>query len=157
MILLLFLFVFNTLVLFLLGKNGINLLLSFTFIVLFNFLVLVSYSHASISIPNIDLIKKLDSKIIQLSDLSNCTLTITSGKRSKERNFRVGGARNSYHLKDLARDIITDKDCKYSYLQLGYMAKLLFPGVIVYRSHLHLDMRANKFHAKKILDRFILL
>jgi len=37
-----------------------------------------------------------------------CPGSVTSGKRSRKRNARVGGVRNSMHLLDLAKDVVLD-------------------------------------------------
>lgn len=88
----------------------------------------------------------IDNKVLELQAISKCKLKVTSGYRTKKKNKAVGGAPNSYHLRNLARDIVFKGQCKLTYPDLGRMAKELFNGVIVYHNHLHVDLRKKKFH-----------
>jgi len=96
----------------------------------------------------------LDNKIVLLSKLTKCKLKITSGYRTKLKNTQVGGVINSLHLKNLARDIVIINNCKYTYMQLGEIASLIIPGVIVYPNHIHVDMRKKRYFGKKTLKGF---
>lgn len=72
--------------------------------------------------------------------MSICTFRITSYIRSKAHNRRVGGVKKSFHLNGQALDVVAEKGCEESYKQLGILAKRYFNGVIVYKTHLHLDL-----------------
>ena len=81
----------------------------------------------------------LDNKLnMMYSSLKGCEFTVTSGKRSPEHNRRVGGAPNSYHLTDRARDIVSTKQCMK---KLGQKALDEGLSVIYYSSHVHIDDR----------------
>lgn len=81
----------------------------------------------------------LDIRLNSLySALSDCEFTVTSGKRTVEHNRRVGGAPNSYHLTDRARDITSTKECR---ARLGHLALEEGLSVIYYPSHIHIDDR----------------
>ena len=95
---------------------------------------------------------EIDKRIRQLEKVTGCKFKVSSGNRSKARNKRVGGAKNSYHLKkDQARDItkVSRRSCSLSYAQLARLARLTFPGVIYYKKHLHLDLRSGKSYFAK--------
>jgi len=92
---------------------------------------------------------KLDKKVKLLAKLSKCKLKVSSGYRTKSKNAKVGGVYNSLHLRNLARDLVIVNNCSYSYMKLGEMARHIFPGVIVYPTHLHVDMRKKRFFGIK--------
>lgn len=97
----------------------------------------------------------LDKRLQDLSTKSGCTLIVTSGYRSKAHNKRVGGTKNSYHLKDKARDVvIKQKSCLVTYRELGELAKELFNGVLVYNNHIHVDDRKSIYHVYKWRNRW---
>lgn len=81
-----------------------------------------------------------------------CNTTITSGYRSKEDNKRVGGAKHSYHLKNEAIDFVIDVPglmkvlCKTYYIS---DAKELGISVILYKKHIHMDVRKNPVYLIK--------
>lgn len=71
-----------------------------------------------------------------------CSTRITSYKRSKEKNKRVGGAKNSYHLYGRALDVVVKpKFCKKLFINLAMEHDL---SVIIYTSHVHVDNRIGK-------------
>ncbi len=86
----------------------------------------------------------IDKAVEQIAATVPCSVTITSGKRSKAHNKRVGGAPNSYHLYDRARDIVAP--CLSTY-ELGLIAGMYCNGVIIYDTHVHIDNREKPFHA----------
>ena len=90
--------------------------------------------------------EELDNKILQLQHLSGCHLKVTSGYRSPRKNKRVGGAQQSYHLLNRARDLVMVGRCPHSYRTLATLATTLFEGVISYPTHLHVDDREIRFH-----------
>lgn len=108
--------------------------------------MLISFNSYS----NIKRFSKVKSDInvrfTKLKDLTKCNLKISSGYRTVKQNRRVNGARYSYHLKDLARDVVKDTQCKLTYRQIGLVALSLFQGVIVYKTHIHVDLRSTRYH-----------
>ena len=75
-------------------------------------------------------------------------ITITSGYRSPEHNLKVGGVKNSQHLKGKAADIITST---YSPFALAEMIEYLIEqgkikqgGIGIYNSFVHYDIRGTK-------------
>lgn len=97
----------------------------------------------------------IDNKITKLENISKCKLIVTSGYRTPEKNRQIGGAKNSWHLKDLARDLIIKGKCKYNYRELGKLAVPIFNGVITYHNHIHVDLRKKPFHKHLIGKKFV--
>ena len=77
-----------------------------------------------------------------------CEPVITSGHRSEEHNKRVGGAKNSYHLKGQALDLFFYDKCGKSLKEIVVIAQKYFNGVIVYKKHIHVDIRDKKYFGK---------
>ena len=75
-----------------------------------------------------------------------CKIRVHSGYRSVWKNRKVGGAPNSYHLYDRARDI--SASCM-SMKSLGKVARKYAQGVIVYKGHVHIDNRKFPYHKEK--------
>lgn len=69
---------------------------------------------------------------------SHCTQIVTSAHRTQSENKRVGGVKNSLHLQDKAIDLVTN--CRIWVIN---NARLKAITVIVYKKHLHLDIRAK--------------
>ena len=88
----------------------------------------------------------IDDNLSRIQKEVPCKIKVHSAKRSKKHNKRVGGAPNSYHLYDRARDI--SARC-ISMKKLGKIAKKYTNGVIVYKSHVHIDDRPNKLYLEK--------
>lgn len=79
-------------------------------------------------------------KTIEMS--TGCKMVVTSGFRSKAHNTKVGGAKNSFHLYNRARDIKPkDKNC-ISIKKLGDIA-CKSTSTIIYKSHVHIDNRTK--------------
>jgi len=94
---------------------------------------------------------KLDPKLLKSyeafkKDIS-CVTKITSGYRSDKDNTRVKGANKSYHLTGEALDLIFPK-CLTSLKDLANIASRHFNGVIVYKHHIHVDIRKKAYKAK---------
>lgn len=75
----------------------------------------------------------------------NAPVKINSGYRTPSWNEKVGGAKNSYHCKGMAADIIvkgqnTKEVAKYASEILGDRG-----GVIRYANFVHVDVRAKKY------------
>lgn len=73
---------------------------------------------------------------------------INSGYRCEKYNQRVGGVKNSYHVRKMAADIwVKDLSPK----ELANVIDDLFPsscGIGIYRSFVHFDVRENKTRFK---------
>jgi hypothetical protein len=83
----------------------------------------------------------INESLNKISLVVPCTITVTSGKRSKAHNKRVGGAPRSYHLYDRARDITAP--CLSTY-ELGVISFMFANGVIIYDNHVHIDNREKR-------------
>lgn len=88
---------------------------------------------------------KLEEAYKSFKKGSICTPIITSGYRTAKKNKDVGGAKNSYHLKGKALDI-KFKNCKNTLEEISQVAKRYFNGVILYKYHIHVDVRKNKYY-----------
>ncbi len=75
--------------------------------------------------------------ISHLEDITGCAVIINSGHRTPEKNKEVGGATNSYHLFDQARDITSS--CVDSQT-LGMLSSPLIT-TLIYDNHIHIDTR----------------
>jgi len=113
-------------------KNQIKVLMG---VMLATFIALIGNAYAA---PIDDILVKIQKEV-------KCPITVTSGKRSKAHNKAVGGAKNSYHLTDRARDI---KAKCLKPAQLGKICKKYANGVIIYKKHVHIDNRDKKYHSK---------
>jgi len=83
---------------------------------------------------------KLLAKLVELRDVLEKPVYITSGYRCFEYNRKVGGVANSYHLIGLAVDIKV-KDINLIQL-LAYAEEIDFAGIGFYekKNFLHLDV-----------------
>lgn len=92
---------------------------------------------------------KIDPKVIRCLDklqrMSDTHIIITSGYRTKAHNEKVGGAKRSYHLKGMAVDCYqlehTGKKDMVALAKRGLEAG--FTTAIVYKGHVHFDVRYN--------------
>ena len=73
-------------------------------------------------------------------------IIVASGYRSEKKNKKVGGAKNSYHLKGEAVDILTLN------LRAGQIYTIIkeamlggIKGIIIYPRHIHFDLRTLDF------------
>ena len=87
---------------------------------------------------------KLLAKLVELRDVLEKPVYITSGYRCFEYNRKVGGVANSYHLNGLAADIKV-KDINLIEL-LGCAEEIDFAGIGFYekKNFLHLDVRPTQ-------------
>jgi len=88
----------------------------------------------------------IDSDVVRrmerLREYCGFPLIITSGYRSPQKNEEVGGAGGSYHLKGQAVDVSIkgfSPSMLYRLLKGAFIVG--FGGIILYPSHLHLDIR----------------
>lgn len=73
------------------------------------------------------------------------SITINSAYRTEAWNRKQGGASNSYHLYGRAFDIVDAKRSLTAICNIAYT--LGIKGIIRYPSFVHIDSRANKYHA----------
>ena len=87
---------------------------------------------------------KLLSKLVELRNIIERPLYITSGYRCSKYNIQIGGIRNSYHCIGLAADIKV-KDINLIEL-LEICENIDFNGIGFYekKNFLHLDVRPTK-------------
>ena len=87
---------------------------------------------------------KLLAKLVELRNILERPIYITSGYRCPEYNQKIGGVVNSYHCIGLAADIQV-KDISLIDL-LGYAEEIDFNGIGFYekKNFLHLDVRPTK-------------
>ena len=80
----------------------------------------------------------LNYKLKYAEFLTDCKFTITSHNRTIGHNKYVGGIDNSFHtMSSIAYDIVPT--CNKSYKEIGYKLKGIFKGVILYKTHIHVD------------------
>lgn len=75
----------------------------------------------------------------------NKPIRVNSAYRSRERNERVGGARNSLHMKGLAMDLappagFTVREFFLVIRALAYVGSGI-KGIGLYKTHVHFDLR----------------
>lgn len=74
----------------------------------------------------------------------NKPVIINSGYRTPEWNTKVSGAKNSYHMKGMAADIVVKG---VNPKQVAEYASVIMPngGVIRYTNFVHIDVREKKY------------
>lgn len=76
----------------------------------------------------------------------NAPVIINSAYRTPEWNSRVGGAKNSYHIKGMAADIrVKDHSTREVAKYIAYELMPNWGGVIRYTNFVHVDVRAKKY------------
>jgi uncharacterized protein YcbK (DUF882 family) len=88
---------------------------------------------------NMDLVFKLDS----MRKIIGCPLTVTSGYRTEKYNNKIGGARDSTHIKGLAVDLFCNDD-KLRFMIIKYALWSLIVRIGIYPRHIHLDIDDSK-------------
>lgn len=75
----------------------------------------------------------------------NEPVIINSGYRTPTWNTKVGGAKNSYHMKGMAADIVVKNHNSKEVAE--YASKVLgeLGGVIRYSNFVHIDVRESKY------------
>ena len=86
------------------------------------------------------------TKLQSIRDHFNKPVHINSAYRTVSYNESIGGAKNSYHVKGMAFDIVVngidlDAVCKYAQ-SIGIL------GIIRYNTFVHIDARTNLYFAR---------
>jgi len=76
-----------------------------------------------------------------------CEVKISSGYRYPEKNKLVGGVKGSYHIQGKALDLYFPRCLTYM-PDLAKIAFKYFNGVIVYKRHIHVDIRNVPYFGK---------
>lgn len=96
-------------------------------------------------LPNII---QLAKNLQVLRDAVGKSITITSGYRSPQHNKKIGGAKDSQHVKGLAADIkvsgMTPKEVALVIEGLIESGKMRHGGIGIYPSWVHYDIRGTK-------------
>ena len=91
---------------------------------------------------------KLAKNLQVLRDAVGKTITITSGYRSPKYNLKIGGAKDSQHIKGTAADIkvkgMTPKEVAKVIEGLIANGKMTQGGIVIYPSWVHYDCRKIK-------------
>ena len=101
-------------------------------------------------IPNnvLSNIIELAKNLQVLRDTINKTISITSGYRSPKYNAKIGGVKNSQHVKGTASDIqikeMTPKEVSLVIDELIESGKMKQGGIGVYPNFTHYDIRGVK-------------
>lgn len=90
---------------------------------------------------------KIDSKLVnylqQIRDWAGKAVTINSGYRTESYNEQIGGAKNSYHVKGQAADIVVSGKTPLEVARKAEDLGML--GIIKYSSFVHVDTRTTKY------------
>ena len=81
----------------------------------------------------------------QIRDYFNAPVTINSGYRTGSWNEKVGGAKNSYHTKGMAADIVVKGHSSKEVAKVASELLGEFGGVIRYTNFTHVDVRPKKY------------
>jgi uncharacterized protein YcbK (DUF882 family) len=96
-------------------------------------------------LPNII---QLAKNLQVLRDAIGKTISITSGYRSPQHNKKIGGAKDSQHVKGMAADIkvtgMTPKEVALVIEGLIEQGKIKQGGIGIYPSWVHYDIRGTK-------------
>jgi uncharacterized protein YcbK (DUF882 family) len=96
-------------------------------------------------LPNI---LQLAKNLQVLRDAVGKSITITSGYRSPQHNKKIGGAKDSQHVKGMAADIkvagMTPKEVALVIEGLIESGKMKQGGIGIYASWVHYDIRGTK-------------
>lgn len=84
---------------------------------------------------------RLKNILNEFREFLNTPVIVTSGYRCPTHNSKVGGAKNSYHVKSMAVDIVVrGYTGPQLYQQLMRFGRDKFGGVGIARTFLHLDL-----------------
>ena len=85
-------------------------------------------------------------KLQKIRDHFGVPITINSAYRTSAHNTKVGGAKNSYHVKGQAFDIVVKGVTPAEVAK--YAQKIGIPGIIQYNTFTHVDSRNGKYYAR---------
>lgn len=85
-------------------------------------------------------------KLQKIRDYFNAPVTINSAYRNANYNSKVGGAKNSYHVKGQAFDIVVKGKTPSEVARYAKSIGIL--GVIQYNTFVHVDSRKTKYYAR---------
>jgi uncharacterized protein YcbK (DUF882 family) len=92
-------------------------------------------------------IQKLANNLQVLRDHFGSAITINSGYRSPAHNERIGGVKNSYHVKGMAADIVIKGVSPYALAKQIEMlidgGKMTQGGIGIYDTFTHYDIRGH--------------
>lgn len=88
----------------------------------------------------------VQNKLQAIRDHFGVPVTINSAYRTNAYNTRVGGAKNSYHKKGQAFDIVVKGKTPLQVAQCAQ--KLEIPGIIQYNTFVHVDSREKRYWAR---------
>ncbi len=86
------------------------------------------------------------TRLQKIRDYFGDSVIINSAYRTKEYNEKVGGAKNSYHVKGRAFDIVVRGKTVKEVAK--YASSIGIKGVMQYPTFVHVDSRENKYWAK---------
>jgi uncharacterized protein YcbK (DUF882 family) len=93
-------------------------------------------------------LSELAHNLQALRDHFGRSITITSGYRSASHNLRIGGARDSFHVRGMAADIqisgITPRQVYDAIEALIKEGKMKEGGLGLYKDFCHYDIRAKR-------------
>ena len=78
-------------------------------------------------------------------ELAKIPFKINSGFRCVKHNKKVGGVKDSSHVKGLAVDIACD-DEKQRFIMLSALLKIGFKRILIYDTFIHVDIDLEKFN-----------
>lgn len=98
-----------------------------------------------------DIVKNIEVLAQQLQilrDELNLPIVINSGYRSPQHNLKIGGAKDSFHVRGMAVDIVvkgmTPQQLYNKIEQLIKKGKMIEGGIGLYSSWVHYDYRGKK-------------
>ena len=94
---------------------------------------------------DVDFVKE---KLQTIRNWAQAPITINSAYRTEAYNQKVGGAKNSYHVKGQAYDIVVkgktlEEVCKYAE-SIGVLGIIQYPN----KGFVHIDSRTTKYYSK---------
>jgi uncharacterized protein YcbK (DUF882 family) len=102
-------------------------------------------------------LSELAHNLQALRDHFGRSITITSGYRSASHNLRIGGARDSFHVRGMAADIqisgITPKQVYDAIEMLIKQGKMKEGGLGLYNSWVHYDIRGKRIRWDKSTNK----
>ena len=78
-------------------------------------------------------------------ELAKIPFKINSGFRCVKHNKKVGGVKDSSHVKGLAVDIACD-DEKQRFIMVSALLKIGFKRILIYDTFIHVDIDLEKFN-----------